>query len=47
MVIAFIVMASTSQALAHAALIKTDPADGAVLAQAPARFSLTFSEPVS
>ncbi|TJV37790.1 MAG: copper resistance protein CopC [Mesorhizobium sp.] len=44
---ALIVMASTNQAFAHAALIKTDPADGAVLAQAPARFSLTFSEPVS
>ncbi|QKC81740.1 copper resistance CopC/CopD family protein [Mesorhizobium sp. NZP2077] len=42
-----VVMASTNQALAHAALIKTDPADGAVLAQAPAQFSLTFSEPVS
>ncbi|TPM31870.1 copper resistance CopC/CopD family protein [Mesorhizobium sp. B2-3-4] len=47
MIVATIVMASTSQALAHAALIKTDPADGAVLAQAPAQFSLTFSEPVS
>ncbi|WP_181176695.1 MULTISPECIES: copper resistance CopC/CopD family protein [unclassified Mesorhizobium] len=46
-VMALIVMASTSQAFAHAALIKTDPADGAVLAQAPTRFSLTFSEPVS
>ncbi|KRB19669.1 MULTISPECIES: copper resistance CopC/CopD family protein [Mesorhizobium] len=45
--VAFIVIASTSQAFAHAALIKTDPADGAVLAQAPAQFSLTFSEPVS
>ncbi|QKD01838.1 copper resistance CopC/CopD family protein [Mesorhizobium loti] len=44
---AFIVMASANQAFAHAALIKTDPADGAVLAQAPAQFSLTFSEPVS
>lgn len=44
---ALIVMASTGQAFAHAALIKTDPADGAVLAQAPARFSLNFSEPVS
>ncbi|TSE07240.1 copper resistance protein CopC [Mesorhizobium intechi] len=42
-----IVMASTSQAFAHAALIKTDPADGVVLAQAPTQFSLTFSEPVS
>ncbi|MBZ9795159.1 copper resistance CopC/CopD family protein [Mesorhizobium sp. ES1-4] len=47
MVIALIVMASTNQAFAHAALIKTDPVDGAVMAQAPARFSLTFSEPVS
>ncbi|TPK96175.1 copper resistance protein CopC [Mesorhizobium sp. B2-4-12] len=46
-VMAFIVMVSTSQAFAHAALIKTEPADGAVLAQAPARFLLTFSEPVS
>ncbi|MER8633695.1 copper resistance CopC/CopD family protein [Mesorhizobium opportunistum] len=46
-VMALIVMASTNQAFAHAALIKTDPADGAVLAHAPARFSLTFSEPVS
>lgn len=44
---ALIVMASANQAFAHAALIKTDPADGAVLAQAPAQFSLTFSEPVS
>ncbi|UCI08967.1 copper resistance CopC/CopD family protein [Mesorhizobium sp. B1-1-8] len=35
------------RALAHAALVATDPADGAVLAQSPARFSLTFSEPVS
>ncbi|TPK62325.1 copper resistance protein CopC [Mesorhizobium sp. B2-4-19] len=47
LLMALIVMASTSQAFAHAALIKTDPADGAVLAQAPAQFSLTFSEPVS
>jgi copper transport protein len=47
LLIALVVMASTGQALAHAALIKTDPADGAVLAQAPAQFSLTFSEPVS
>jgi len=44
---AFIVMALTNQTFAHAALIKTDPADGAVLVQAPAQFSLTFSEPVS
>lgn len=44
---ALLVMASTSQAFAHAALIKTDPADGAVLVEAPKQFSLTFSEPVS
>ncbi|MBZ9677350.1 copper resistance CopC/CopD family protein [Mesorhizobium sp. ES1-1] len=46
-VIGLIVMASPSQAFGHAALIKADPADGAVLAQSPARFSLIFSEPVS
>ncbi|RWF21774.1 MAG: copper resistance protein CopC, partial [Mesorhizobium sp.] len=34
-------------AFAHAALLSTDPADGAVLAQSPTQFSLTFSEPVS
>ncbi|WP_292400336.1 copper resistance CopC/CopD family protein, partial [Mesorhizobium sp.] len=40
-------IAAPSQAFAHAALITTDPADGAVLAQSPAQFSLSFSEPVS
>ncbi|MER9210580.1 copper resistance CopC/CopD family protein [Mesorhizobium sp. M0663] len=34
-------------AFAHAALIKAEPADGAVLAQSPSQMSLTFSEPVS
>lgn len=34
-------------AFAHAALISSDPADNAVLAQAPANFSLAFNEPVS
>jgi len=34
-------------AFAHAALISAEPADNAVLTQAPARFSLTFNEPVS
>ncbi|WQC01485.1 copper resistance CopC/CopD family protein [Mesorhizobium huakuii] len=47
LLMALIIMASTSQAFAHAALIQTDPSDGAVLAQAPKQFSLTFSEPVS
>ncbi|WP_192253113.1 copper resistance CopC/CopD family protein [Mesorhizobium silamurunense] len=35
------------RALAHAALVATDPADGTVLVRSPAHFSLTFSEPVS
>jgi copper transport protein len=35
------------QALAHAALVASDPADGAVLAKAPTELSLTFDEPVS
>nr|WP_179297899.1 copper resistance CopC/CopD family protein [Mesorhizobium carmichaelinearum] len=47
LLMALIVMASTDQAFAHAALIKTDPSDGAVLTEAPKQFSLTFSEPVS
>ncbi|KUL93177.1 hypothetical protein DK26_25795 [Bosea sp. WAO] len=34
-------------ALAHAALVTTTPADGAVLARPPAAFTLRFSEPVS
>lgn len=41
------VLAVPNAAFAHAALIKAEPADGAVLAQAPSQFSLTFSEPVS
>jgi copper transport protein len=40
-------LALPGRALAHAALVATDPADGAVLAQSPKQFSLTFSEPVS
>jgi copper transport protein len=40
-------LAAPGVAFAHAALINTDPADGAVLAQSPTQFSLTFSEPVS
>ena len=38
---------TTHTALAHAALVASDPADGAVLAKAPADLSLTFDEPVS
>lgn len=40
-------LATAGQALAHAALTKTVPADGAVVASAPGEFSLSFSEPVS
>ncbi|TIL29763.1 copper resistance CopC/CopD family protein [Mesorhizobium sp.] len=40
-------IAAPGQAFAHAALVTTEPTDGAVLAQSPAQFSLTFSEPVS
>ncbi len=40
-------VAASTPASAHAALVATDPADGAVLAESPARFTLTFSEPVS
>jgi copper transport protein len=42
-----LVVAAPTVALAHAALISTEPADGAVLQQSPTRFALTFSEPVS
>ncbi|PDQ20472.1 copper resistance protein CopC, partial [Mesorhizobium sanjuanii] len=41
------VIAAPNQAFGHAALVTTDPADGAVLGQSPTQFSLTFSEPVS
>jgi copper transport protein len=41
------VIAAPNQALAHAALVTADPADGMVLGQNPTQFSLTFSEPVS
>lgn len=40
-------LAMAGQALAHAALTRTVPADGAVVASVPAEFSLSFSEPVS
>lgn len=40
-------LATAGEALAHAALTRTVPADGAVVAGAPGEFSLSFSEPVS
>ncbi len=36
-----------SPAHAHATLLDTDPADGAILPEAPSRVVLTFSEPIS
>ncbi|WP_123151782.1 copper resistance CopC/CopD family protein [Mesorhizobium delmotii] len=46
-IVLFAAIAAPGQAFAHAALVTTEPTDGAVLAQGPAQFSLTFSEPVS
>ncbi|RWO04582.1 MAG: copper resistance protein CopC [Mesorhizobium sp.] len=46
-IVLFAAIAAPGQAFAHAALVTTEPTDGAVLAQSPAQFSLTFSEPVS
>lgn len=40
-------LGSAQTAAAHASLVRTEPAEGAVLAQAPAALRLTFSEPVS
>jgi copper transport protein len=40
-------LATTVPALAHAALVRAEPSDGAVLALAPAEVRLTFTEPVS
>jgi copper transport protein len=42
-----IVLAHCTDALAHASLIKAEPADGAVLPAPPAALTLTFNEPVS
>lgn len=40
-------LALPATAFAHATLVGADPTDGAVLPAAPARFSLSFNEPVS
>jgi copper transport protein len=47
LVAALAVLASASAALAHASLIRSEPAEGAVVAQAPPELRLTFNEPVS
>ena len=46
--LAFLVAFSHAPAaLAHATLLRSDPSDGAVVAQAPSMLTLTFNEPVS
>jgi copper transport protein len=48
MIAAFLLSLSlAAPALAHAALVASDPPDGTVLVKAPAELSLTFDEPVS
>lgn len=43
----FVFAASATAALAHAGLVAADPADGSVLAVAPAAISLTFTDPAA
>jgi len=45
-VVACLALALAAPASAHAELVRTDPADGAVLATAPSEVRLTFNEPV-
>lgn len=40
-------LASSSAAFAHAALLRAEPGDGALVAEPPASLRLTFNEPVS
>jgi copper transport protein len=42
-----VLLALTASAFAHASLVKAEPADGAVVREAPATLNLTFNEPVS
>lgn len=46
-VVAVLVLGGAAPASAHATLIETDPAEGAVLPAAPEQIRLTFNEPVS
>jgi copper transport protein len=43
----FAVLAGSNAACAHASLVRSDPADGVVVAQPPPKVTLTFNEPVS
>ena len=45
--LALALLGPVSAARAHATLVKAEPADGAVIAQAPSVLRLTFNEPVS
>ena len=47
LVVALVTIVFTLPALAHASLLSAQPADGAVLAEAPTELVLTFNEPVS
>ena len=42
-----LLLLQTGLAFAHATLVSSDPPDGAILATAPSRLTLTFNEPVS
>src|SRR5438105_9547911 len=42
-----VAVAPAPPAFAHASLVRSEPADGAVVAQSPASLKLTFNEPVS
>jgi copper transport protein len=44
---AAMLFAAVGEAAAHAALVTSDPADGAILDEAPRRLVLTFDEPVT
>jgi copper transport protein len=46
-VVGVVLGVTASAAQAHASLVSTDPAEGAVLSQAPEALTLTFDEPVS
>jgi copper transport protein len=46
-VILLTALAASSAAFAHASLVRTEPIDGATLAEAPKVLTLTFNEPVS
>jgi copper transport protein len=42
-----VLLAGSTPAFAHASLLRSEPSDGSILAEAPTRFVLTFNEPVA